>query len=426
VEKGRKYGGSGQVVYALIDNCIIIILTIITAFLTEEPVLLLSAAGVLLVTITAESMGVHVTWLKWILCACFALAAGVWPGFLVFGVLWPKAHGEARTDREIHGETRAVRGISSEGEASGHGILYWIPIPAAVFLYFGWTIFLKRDELSGQLFAVTLLPALAVGAGVALIFLLKQVVCFAEHKHRAEQEQLRQSTVSEMHEKKLNRQLAQQSYLADKNARLTERENISRNIHNSVGHSITAAIMTLDAADMLYDKKPEEARKRMNDANERIRGSLESIRRAVRTLDQDSQDVPLTDLIAGMDSIIDEFVMDTERVCNRLYDDFPAGMQLPHEHLEFLTGVLQELLTNGVKHGQADTFLVSLTGDSAHIRLTVKDNGHSDYGAENEKQRLAQGFGLKKIISYTERCGGHAEFTNEDGFRSVVELPVTT
>ena len=64
-------------VYALIDNCIIIILTIITAFLTEEPVLLLSAAGVLLVTITAESMGVHVTWLKWILCACFALAAGV-------------------------------------------------------------------------------------------------------------------------------------------------------------------------------------------------------------------------------------------------------------------------------------------------------------------------------------------------------------
>ncbi len=387
--------------FALIDNCIIIILTLVTAFLTEDAVLLLAAAGLLLVTITAESMGVRVTWLKWILCACFSLAAGVWPGFLAFAVLWP---GKQRVQ--------------------AHKVFYWLPIPAAVLLYFGWTIFRYRDELSGQLLAETFLPALAVGLGVVALLSLKQVLGLAERNHQMERERLRQSTVSEMHEKKLNRQLAQQSYLADKNARLTERENISRNIHNSVGHSITAAIMTLDAADMLYDTKPEEARKRMNDANERIRGSLESIRRAVRTLDQESADVPLTDLIAGMDSIIDEFVMDTERVCNRVYDTFPEGMQLPHEHLEFLTGVLQELLTNGVKHGQADTFLVTLSGDSAHIRLTVKDNGHSDYGAENEKQRLAQGFGLKKIRSYAERCGGLAEFSNEDGFRSVVELPL--
>ena len=407
--------------FALIDNCIIIILTLVTAFLTEDAVLLLAAAGLLLVTITAESMGVRVTWLKWILCACFSLAAGVWPGFLAFAVLWPGK-------RQMQGEDVILRPEAEESMTDSgrgdHAVFYWLPIPAAVLLYFGWTIFRNRDELSGQLLAETFLPALAVGLGVVALLSLKQVLGLAERNHRMERERLRQSTVSEMHEKKLNRQLAQQSYLADKNARLTERENISRNIHNSVGHSITAAIMTLDAADMLYDTKPEEARKRMNDANERIRGSLESIRRAVRTLDQESADVPLTDLIAGMDSIIDEFVMDTERVCNRVYDTFPEGMQLPHEHLEFLTGVLQELLTNGVKHGQADTFLVTLSGDSAHIRLTVKDNGHSDYGAENEKQRLAQGFGLKKIRSYAERCGGLAEFSNEDGFRSVVELPL--
>ena len=243
-------------------------------------------------------------------------------------------------------------------------------------------------------------------------------------KEAQSREQMRRMSISEMREKKLNRELAKANYLADKNARLTERENISRNIHNSVGHSITAAIMTLDAADMLYDTKPEEARKRMNDANERIRGSLESIRRAVRTLDDECASVPVSDLMDGLDSILDEFLMDTEIRADRVYEDFPEGMELPHEYVEFLTGVLQECLTNGLKHGNADFFLVKLSGDSAHVQLMVKDNGKSDYGVENEELRLKQGFGLKKVRAFAERCGGRAEFENREGFRTLVELPV--
>lgn len=54
--------------------------------------------------------------------------------------------------------------------------------------------------------------------------------------------------LGELNEKKLNEELRIKNYLSDRNARLEERENISRSIHNSVGHSITAAIMTLDAA----------------------------------------------------------------------------------------------------------------------------------------------------------------------------------
>ena len=262
------------------------------------------------------------------------------------------------------------------------------------------------------------------------------------------------SNINEMHEKRLNRELTIKNYLAEKNARLVERENISRNIHNSVGHSITAAIMTLDAADMLYDVKPDEARKRMNDANERMRGSLESIRRAVRTLDVETGTISAIDLKASMDAIIDEFVMDTEMKVDKIYEmpnkiyvsdadklsedalpDDNAGVSgeeedrsveipIPREHAEFLTGVLKEFLTNGVKHGNATEYVVLLKGDSAHISLVVKDNGKSDFTPENSRRRIENGFGIKKIISYVERCGGKAAFTNENGFRSEVELPI--
>ena len=310
------------------------------------------------------------------------------------------------------------------------------------------------DVPTGREVAKMLIFSLIIAAGHAILLALKAVIRQNFIRNIAAKERIMKSNINEMHEKRLNRELTIKNYLAEKNARLVERENISRNIHNSVGHSITAAIMTLDAADMLYDVKPDEARKRMNDANERMRGSLESIRRAVRTLDVETGTISAIDLKASMDAIIDEFVMDTEMKVDKIYEmpnkiyvsdadklsedalpDDNAGVSgeeedrsveipIPREHAEFLTGVLKEFLTNGVKHGNATEYVVLLKGDSAHISLVVKDNGKSDFTPENSRRRIENGFGIKKIISYVERCGGKAEFTNENGFRSEVELPI--
>ena len=191
-----------------------------------------------------------------------------------------------------------------------------------------------------------------------------------------------------------------------------------------MGHSITAAIMTLDAADVLYDKRPEEARKRMNDANNRIRGSLESIRRAVRVLDEESGEILSTDLKCEMENVINEFVMDTSICVDRDFSRFMDDVRIPNDHAVFLTGALQELLTNGVKHGNADEFVVFLLGDTAHIRLEVSDNGHSDFNLSNSKSRIKNGFGIRKLISYAEKCGGKTAFENDNGFKGMIELPI--
>jgi len=400
--------------FTLLDNFIVILLALVSVFRAEYTALFVLAAGFLIVVITAGSMfrapeilvekeGAVMKWTgempvplliaKLVLLTGFAFLSGSWIGFAAFAVL----------------------NISRQ----------WI-VPVITFFLYSLYAILGLPGAKAQDYGVAeeLLFALAAAAVTALFLFIKYWMKRQMEKEAQNREQLRRMSISEMREKKLNRELAKANYLADKNARLTERENISRNIHNSVGHSITAAIMTLDAADMLYDTKPEEARKRMNDANERIRGSLESIRRAVRTLDDESASVPVSDLRAGLDSILNEFLMDTEIRADRVYEDFPEGMELPHEYVEFLTGVLQECLTNGLKHGGADFFLVKLSGDSAHVQLMVKDNGKSDYGVENEELRLKQGFGLKKVRSFAERCGGRAEFENAEGFRTLVELPV--
>jgi signal transduction histidine kinase len=182
--------------------------------------------------------------------------------------------------------------------------------------------------------------------------------------------------------------------------------------------------MTLDAADLLYDVKPDEARKKMNDANTKIRGSLESIRRAVRVLDEENKPLSAQDLKSEFAITVDEFAMDTSLQIHENYNDIHDEVSIPYDHVIFLTGVLQEMLTNGVKHGNATEFLVVLVGDSAHIRLEVSDNGKSDFSNANSNVKIENGFGLKKIISYTEKCGGKCRFCNENGFQSVVELPI--
>ena len=116
--------------------------------------------------------------------------------------------------------------------------------------------------------------------------------------------------------------------------------------------------------------------------------------------------------------------MDTNICVNQNFGQLVEDIRIPHDHAVFLTGALQEMLTNGVKHGNADEFVVILLGDIAHVRLEVLDNGNSDFDLSNGKSRIENGFGIKKIISYVEKCGGKTAFVNDNGFRGMVELSI--
>ncbi|MBQ3138332.1 MAG: hypothetical protein IJB68_02330 [Ruminococcus sp.] len=260
-------------------------------------------------------------------------------------------------------------------------------------------------------------------AGASLLYLFESFICRYYDARNSVCKSVSVTALSEMYTKKLNQELVIKNFLADKNARLEERENISRSIHNSVGHSITAAIITLEAADMLFDKSPEMARDKIHTAKDRIRTGLDSIRHAVRVLDSEAVSISLADFLNEINTAADEFVMDTMR---KIHMDIPENndeLYIPREHTEFLTGAFKELLSNSVKHGNADIFMVHIVADSNHIKLTVKDNGKSDFSAENAAERLREGFGLKKLKSYAEKCGGTAVFSNENGFKSEITLP---
>ena len=378
-----------QVIHAYI---LTLILTAVSVFASSHPYFCILIAGLLLVTVTLRSLTEEPDRIVFALQVCL-LAAFV----LLSGEVWSCL---------IFYECRLLK-------------QRWLQIFLPAF------VFCMNQAVRGEMPLPWIIIFVLTLTGIAwLIFVVESLINSYLSAKEKNDKSVSIAAANEMYEKKLNKELMIKNYLTDKNARLEERETISRNIHNSVGHSITAAIMTLDAADLLFEKDPEKAREKLSIANRRMRSGLDTIRHAVRVLDKENEHIAAGDFLQELSDLADNFMMDTAVQIYQDYADLPGSLQVPREHTEFLTGAVQELLTNGVRHGGADRFRIMLTGDSGHICLVVKDNGSSSFSEENCEERIRNGFGLKKLISYVERCGGKAAFTNRNGFRSEITLPL--
>ncbi|HCQ90566.1 MAG TPA: sensor histidine kinase, partial [Clostridium sp.] len=65
---------------------------------------------------------------------------------------------------------------------------------------------------------------------------------------------------------------------------LNERNRLAGEIHDTIGHSLTALIMELDICDKLIDKDIGKTKTELNKATELARYSLSEVRRSVRAI----------------------------------------------------------------------------------------------------------------------------------------------
>ncbi len=348
-----------------------------------------------------------------ILSLLFSLLSGHFAAYLIFYEVRLVA-GDEREEEETSGE-------SQNRKEKCPLIRIFLP---GVFCFFGSSLSRAATGNSAGALPELLWHVLLLTVCTAVFFTVEGAVSHYLKMQWESAAAVRGTAVNELYEKKLNQELRMKSYLAERNARMEERENISRNIHNSVGHTITAAVMTLDAAEMLMEVDSAKAKERIVTAKERMKEGLSAVRLAVRVLDKENNRVPMGDFLSELSAVADNFVMDTELMVKTDVDVVPEVQSLPKEHTEFLTGAVRELLTNGVKHGDATRFLLSITADSAHLQVRVRDNGIGDFSEENKEAKIREGFGLKKMISYVKKCGGDARFTNENGFCAVLTVPL--
>ena len=233
------------------------------------------------------------------------------------------------------------------------------------------------------------------------------------------------AAVEALEQRSLREEIAKNQKINENNARLEERERISRDIHNYVGHTLSAATVTLDAATLLVPSDQDKALEKIDAANSRVHEAISSVRSVVRTLDAEDDCIETADYLLSLEKMVDEFKTDTAiKIYHNFKQEHPDA-RIPIQTASFLSSSLSELLTNGVKHGNADLFVITFVLDTGHIRLRVQDNGSGwgDISLNEKKLRLANGFGLRKIRDYTESCGGSFDIDSVDGFTVDLSLP---
>ncbi len=327
-------------------------------------------------------------------------------------------------------------------------VLHPIPLLALVLLF----AFYPKYEPSGMHYGLLSLQVIlpisgallcvlygTPGQGLSQMFLVVVLsVLFAvvdlsvrtmQYKNKQLYRQMESTALNEQKVKNLNREISLRSQVAEHNARLEERENIARNIHNVVGHTITSALVSLQAYEVLKEADPDRAEGKLSATSERMHLALEEIRRAVRVLDAETEDISLQDFCSLLATEADKFSTDTEiKIIHNFAECHDKELRVEKRTCEFLHSVLTECLNNGIRHGGATEFFVHLTYDTAHIRLVVSDNGKGFEGLSDAEQmkRLENGYGLRKMKAYVLNHAGTFKLAVDDGFQVQVELPLVT
>lgn len=191
-----------------------------------------------------------------------------------------------------------------------------------------------------------------------------------------------------------------------------ERNRIAKDIHDNAGHSMTTVIIQTEAARLLIDTDPTEAKSRIISANLQARNALEQMRESVHLLAGRQKTRPLRE---EFEEIIAQTVSGTDikARCNL------CETSLPDETDRFMCNSLKECLANGLRHGGATAFYIELKEENGFVTLYISDNG---CGVKGE---VRPGFGLKGITDKARALGGTCSFSGEegDGFEVKISVP---
>jgi signal transduction histidine kinase len=190
--------------------------------------------------------------------------------------------------------------------------------------------------------------------------------------------------------------------------RLDERLRIAQNLHDSLGHHLTALSLNLEAA---AHSSPGAAAPAIRTAQDLARTSLSEIRTLVQEAKEDR-------------------AIDLERELQQLAQDLPrprlhvtcavplAGLE--PEVARILLQSVQEVTTNSIRHGAASNLWIEIERRTSDVALLARDDGRGT-------NIIQPGFGLAGIRRRVEALGGSVRLgsTAGQGFEVQLQVPCT-
>lgn len=259
-----------------------------------------------------------------------------------------------------------------------------------------------RRGLSQELLASLQLRS-ALLFGLVLVFVLLMVgALLTEHRSRSELAAA-------------NHRLRQYALMIENQATLQERTRIAREMHDSVGHALTAQSIQLENVALWITQDQVKATEHLQTARSLGKDALQSVRHTVSAL----RNNPLQgqSLSQALMTLTQEFERTTS-VQVKLSTHLEAPV--PKEVAAALYRLVQEALTNVSKHSDASQVVVDVSDQTSSLGLTIADNGQGFTPEQN-----TTGFGLQGMQERTAALGGTFALHSQPqaGCQIHVEIP---
>lgn len=209
-----------------------------------------------------------------------------------------------------------------------------------------------------------------------------------------------------------------QAGLAEK-AAADERSRIAREVHDVIAHSLSVTMLHVSAARMALERqRTDDALEALREAEKQGRSSLSEVRRTVGLLgpDESATTAPMPGVL-DLPKLVADFRSAGLDVSLRVDAPQPNGVP-PTTGLN-LYRIVQESLTNVVKHSPGASALVELTVDEDTINLRV----HNERVNGAPRNGNGSGMGLRSMRERAALLGGRFETDESDGWTVSVSAP---
>ena len=194
---------------------------------------------------------------------------------------------------------------------------------------------------------------------------------------------------------------------------MAERNRIAREIHDTVGHTLTTVLMELEAGERLTEVDIPLSKEKIGLAKEQVRRGLQDIRESVRTLQAGRE---LMGFVPSLKLLIEETTKHGSVYFNYDIKEIP---KLSASQEKAIYRALQEGITNGIRHGKSTAFVFILEYVNSNVHFMLQDNGKGS-------DTIIKGFGLTAMEARVKESGGIFMVHSEpgEGFQINITLPV--
>jgi signal transduction histidine kinase len=271
-------------------------------------------------------------------------------------------------------------------------------LPLLIVYLYGYYLYLGLDFSTGQIQFGYLYEI----SSLILLYMLAVIIRWDDHVRRRNQFLVTQLEAYATNSISLGKQ--------------EERDRISRDLHDSLGHHLVSINIQLQKAVAYREIDAGESQNAVEQAQQATNQAIQELRQTIRDLREFEVEPHLEDEIQEIVDLVRQNGLSLE------YSHSGTSAGFPELTLQALKQVVQEGLTNIQKHAQAKQAVLQIDYQRNWIRVLIQDDG---VGFNPMKVNPADHYGLVGMRERLQIVGGKIRITSrpDTGTKLIIQLP---